>query len=72
MSSGDRPRKKSLMAIPTGDPRNSIDVVEKSGSHFESSAAASAKRYIVPYSFELVKSYFRLTFVIIVRKAQVN
>lgn len=31
VSSGDRLRKKSLMAIPIGDPRNSFDVVEKSG-----------------------------------------
>lgn len=30
MSSGDRSRKKSLMAISTGDPRNSFGVVEKS------------------------------------------
>lgn len=41
VSSGDRPRKKSLMAIPISDPRNSFDV-EKSGiAYFKNSRKIS-------------------------------
>lgn len=64
MSSGDRPRKKSLTAIPINDPRNSFDVEKSRIAYFKNSREVSqmtSPYFLKREKFEAFSFKFYLT-----------